>query len=152
MTIYGSFVVPVTLASPSDFTTWNLGVAGPSNIVAILRSCTSIVLDAAEGVIYDVDPLTGLATDTQVKTALMETTCIQAVAWVALGIDPALGGVTTQTVKASKKILSAAITYDTGDTAAAAAARARALTELVPDAWRKLQQNNLLGTTAYGRG
>jgi hypothetical protein len=134
------------LATPTDYTNWT-GAAPPANITPILRACTSLVMDAAETAFYDVDTTTGLATDAQTLAAMRDATCIQAAAWVALGIDPNLGGVTTATIASSKKIGTASIVRDTADVAAASAARQAALTGLVPDAMRMLQQNNLL---AYG--
>jgi hypothetical protein len=141
-----SFVVPTTLASASDYATW-VGGPVPSNIDSILRSCSGLVLDAAEGAIYDTDPLTGLATDMAVKNALRDATCIQAQAWVTLNIDPATGGVvqTSKTAR-SKKIGSASIEYADAEVQAVAAARAEAYSGLVPEAARFLQQRNLLGT------
>lgn len=147
--MYGDFIVPVALASTTDYLNW-AGTQGPANLVQILRSCSSLVLDATEGAFYDVDPLTGLATDSQAKNALRDATCIQAAAWVALSIDPATGGVVTSGAKRSKKLATAAIEYADADTAAAA--RSRAYKALVPEATRMLQQNNLLGPNPYGRG
>lgn len=143
---YGDFVIPAALATSTDYTTWT-GAAAPTNITSILRACTSLVLDATMTAFYDVDTTTGLATDTQTLTAMRNATCIQAAAWVKLGIDPDLGGVVTPTIASSKKIGTASIVRDTADVAAASAARTAALTGLVPDAMRMLQQNNLL---AYG--
>lgn len=147
--MFGDFVIPDTLASPSDYQTWT-GVAGPANIAQVLRSCSSLVLDATEGAFYDVDVLTGLATNTLVKNAMRDATCIQAAAWVALGIEPLTGGVITSSVKKSKKIATAQIEY--ADTVEAVAARKAAYEALVPDAARKLQQRNLLGNKPYGMG
>lgn len=149
MSMYSSFVVPPTLASADDYATWT-EAAAPDGIDAKLRGCTSLVLDASLGVIYDVDPLTGLATDETVKNALRDATCIQAQAWVALNIDPATGGIQTSGVKRAKRIGSASIEY--ADTATAAAARAAAYTSLVPQAAMFLQQRNLLGTQPFPRG
>lgn len=145
-----SFIVPSTLASPADYTAWSGDAAPPANIANILRSCSSLVLDASEGVLYDVDSLTGLATDTATKNALRDAACIQASAWVALGIDPATGGVITANIKRAKRFASASIEYaGTGD---AANARAAAYAALVPEASRFLQQRNLLGTDVWSLG
>lgn len=143
---YGDFVIPTMLATAADYTDWT-GNAAPANIIPILRACTSLVMDATMTAFYDVDSTTGLATDAQTLNAMRDATCIQAAAWVALGIDPSLGGVTTATLASSKKIGTASLVRDTADVAAASAARQSALTGLVPDAMRMLQQNNLL---AYG--
>lgn len=145
MALYPSFIVPTTLASSTDYTNWTSAQSAPANITQVLRGCTSLVLDATEGAIYDVDLTTGLATDPATLAALRDATCIQASAWVALNIDPATGGV-MQSSKAAKakKIGTASIEYDETETAAAAAARQAAYTGLVPEAMRFLQQRNLL--------
>lgn len=148
MSFYPQFVVPAALATPTDLATWT-GSAAPSNATALLRSCTSLVLDATETAYYDVDPITGLATNATIKQAMNDATCIQAAAWAALGIDPLTGGVLTSKVKQATKILTASITY--ADSADAAAARKQAYENLVPDALRKLQQVNLLGEQPYSR-
>jgi hypothetical protein len=149
MTYFGSFVVPPVLASATDYATWT-GSSAPTNINQLLRSCSNMVLDATEGAYYGVDPLTGLATDPQAKQAMNDATCIQAAAWVALNINPLTGGVMVSGVKSSKKIGSASVTF--ADTTEAAAARAAAYTQLVPEAVRKLQQNNLIGTGPWTYG
>jgi hypothetical protein len=141
-----SYVVPTTLATASDYTTW-AGSAAPANIDAILRGCTSLVLEATQGALYDADPATGLATDSTVSGALRDVTCIQAQAWVTLNIDPATGGViqTSKTAR-SKKTGTANIEYDSSEVQAVTRARAQACVALVPEAERFLQQRNLLGT------
>lgn len=152
MSMFGSFVVPSALANPADLAAWT-GTAAPANATAILRSCTTLVLKASGGSIYDVDPATGLATDPVVKNALRDATCIQAAAWVALNIDPATGGVaqTSKTAR-SKKIGSASIDYSEAEVKAVTAARAAAYRSLVPEAESFLQQRNLLGTEPWARG
>lgn len=150
--MYGSFIVPTTLATGGDYAVWAQTTA-PANIAGILRACTSLVLDETQGTVYDVDPLTGLATDPTVKGALRDATCIQAAAWVALGIDPTTGGV-AQTSKAvkSKRLASGAIEYSDTEVKAVTQARAAAYTSLVPEAKRFLQQRNLLGTDPVALG
>lgn len=150
MGTYGSFVVPTTLASPADYTAWTGDQTAPPKITQTLRSCSTLVLQASLGALYDVDPATGLATDPAVKDALRDATCIQAAAWVALGIDPATGGVLTTSTKRRKKLGTAEIEY--ADTAQAAAARAAAYRELVPEAAAFLAQRNLLGTEPVALG
>ncbi|MCU1408467.1 MAG: hypothetical protein JWM23_547 [Microbacteriaceae bacterium] len=145
---FGPFVVPVTLASPTDLATWTGGTA-PANAVALLRSCTTLVLDATEGAYYPVDEVTGLATDTQTLNAMRDATCIQAAAWAELKINPLTGGIDVGGVKKSKKIGSAS--FDMAGAEQTAAARAYAVTHLVPEALMKLQQNNLLGVGPYTR-
>jgi hypothetical protein len=149
VSMYGDFVVPTTLASPSDYQTWT-GVAGPANITQILRSVTTQVLDATLGSIYDVDPLTGLATNTLIKNALRDATCVQAAAWVKLGIDPNAGGVFLGGTKKSARL--GAGSYELAGADAAARAKQAAVEGLVPDALRILQQRNLTGYGVYQVG
>lgn len=146
---YGNFVVPDTLATPADYATWTTKAA-PANVVQVLRACTSLVLDATEGAYYDTDNTTGVATDPRQMAAMRDAVCIQAAAWVLLGIDPLTGGALTSSVKKSKKIGTASIEY--ADSAEAAAARAVAYEHLVPEAARKLQQNNLTGSGPWTFG
>lgn len=143
------FVVPSTLATPEDLADWT-GTTAPANAAQLLRSATTLVLDATEGAHYPVDEATGLSTDTQVLEAMRDATCIQAAAWAAINYNPLTGGVATSTVKRSKKIGSGSIELAGAD--AAARAQAAAARSLVPDAIRKLQQNNLLGYQPWSRG
>lgn len=142
--MYGSFVVPPVLANTVDYKAWTQKNDVPSTIAVTLRSCSTLVLDATQGAIYDVDPATGIATDIAVREALRDATCIQASAWVALNIDPATGGV-LQSSKAvtSKKLGSAAFDYSPAEIQSATRARAAAYSSLVPEAVRYLQQRNL---------
>lgn len=142
-----SYVVPTTLASPQELAEWTLSVA-PANAPQILRGCTSLVLAATKTAVYATDPATGLATDTVVKNALRDATCIQASAWVALNIDPATGGAmqTGKTVK-RKKIGTAEVEYSESEAKAVAAARFAAYTELVPEALAYLRNRGLITAT-----
>ncbi|HEY2642309.1 MAG TPA: hypothetical protein VGI56_01030 [Galbitalea sp.] len=142
----GPFVIPPALASSADLAAWT-GATAPANAAALLRSATILVLDATEGAYYNADPLTGLATDAQIKQAMNDATCIQAAAWAAISYDPLAGGIVTNTVKSSKKIGSASVTIE--GAATAAASQAAASGQLVPEALKKLQQNNLLGNGPY---
>ncbi|WP_294978378.1 hypothetical protein [uncultured Microbacterium sp.] len=146
------FVVPTSLATTADYTAWTKTPA-PANAEAILRGCTSLVLEAAQGNIYIVDATTGVATDPLVRTALMEAVCIQAAAWVALNIDPTTGGVqqSSKAVK-SKRLASGAIEYSDAEVQSTVKARAAAYTSLVPEAVRHLQQRNLLGVNPVPYG
>jgi hypothetical protein len=146
---FGAFVVPVTLAAPTDLATWT-GTTAPANAVPLLRSATSLVLAATSADYYTVDPLTGISTDAIVKQALQDAVCIQAAAWAALGFDPLLGGVVTASVESSAKISSALITF--ADANLAAQARGEAFTTLVPDAERRLRQVDLLRSGAWAFG
>lgn len=139
-----SFTVPTMLADSADFTDWT-HTDSPSNIDAVLRGCTTLVLAATKTARYATDPETGLATDTTVREALRDATCIQAAAWVALKIDPATGGVmqTGRTVK-SKRIGTALVEYADADVAATARARAAAYSSLVPEAGLYLRNRGLV--------
>lgn len=149
MSIYGDYVIPPTLASSSDLTTYSPTTTPPANVAQILAACSQIVLDATEGAIYDVDVATGLATNSQIKNAMRDMTCAQAAAWIKLGIDPDLGGVTTQATKTSKKIGSAAVTYSDAEAQSVAAMRQFAMVGLVPTAARIGRLNDLLGNQPY---
>lgn len=135
------FVIPEALATSADLAAWT-GTAAPANAVAVLRSCTTLVLAATSGAIYDVDSDTGLATDPVILQTMQDATCIQAAAWGALGIDPLTGGVVTSKVKKSQKLLTAVIEY--ADSTDAAIARKKAFEGLVPEAYNKLRQQNLI--------
>ena len=147
--LFGNFVVPSMLAQPSDLATWT-GVAAPVNATVLLRSASSLVLQASSSSYYAADPLTGLATDPVVAQVLNDATCIQAAAWDALGINPLTGGVITAGVASSKSIGTAHITL--ADATAAATARAQAVTTLVPEAVRKLVENNLMDSNVWVYG
>lgn len=147
--LFGNFVVPTMLAQPADLAAWT-GAAAPANAVPLLRSATSLVIASTGSSYYDVDPVTGLATDPVVLQVLNDATCIQAAAWAALGVDPLTGGVQTAAVASQKSIGTAHITY--ADATLSAAARAAALTSLVPEAVRKLQENNMLDSNVWVYG
>lgn len=138
------FVVPTTLATSEDYTTWTGGDA-PANIDAVLRGCTTLVLNATKLALYPVDTTTGLSTDTATAAALRDATCIQAQAWVVLNIDPATGGVMTsaKTAKA-KKIGTASVEYSDAEVQATVQARQAAYNSLVPSAAQHLQNRGLL--------
>lgn len=138
---YGGFVTPVALCTSSDVAAYT-GVAAPANVAALIRSATRLVLRETRQAYYTVDPATGLATDTQIQGALHDATVIQVVAWSQIGYDPTTGGVLTPSVKSSKRIGTAAITYS--DAALAATARAVAIGGLVPEAMQLLELQNLL--------
>jgi len=141
-------IIPTQYATASDLAAWTQAPA-PANADQILRACTGLVLDATEEAYYTTDPTTGMATDTQILGAMRDATCIQAAAWIALNIDPATGGVLTQSLRTSKKIGTAQVTFDVADTAAAAAARQAAYTGLVPAALAHLRRYNLIGNGPY---
>lgn len=147
--LFGNFVVPDLLATPADLAAWT-GAAVPANVTPLLRSASSLVLSASSSSYYAADPVTGLATDPVVAKVLNDATCIQAAAWSALGIDPLLGGVVVASVASSKSIGSASITL--ADAKQAADAKAKALTTLVPEAARKLRDNNLMDSNVWMYG
>lgn len=134
------FVVPTTLASSDDLAAWT-STAAPANAAALLRSCTTLVLDATKLAYYDVDG-TGLPSDPIILKAMNDATCIQAAAWAKLGIDPLAGGIDLGGVKKSTKLLSGSI--ELAGAEKVAAAKAYAVGHLVPEAERRLQQQNLL--------
>jgi hypothetical protein len=138
---YGDFVTPDMLAQPTDLASYT-GQPAPVNATILLRSATALVLRETRMAYYTVDPLTGLATDTQIAKALLTATCIQAASWAAIGYDPLTGGVLTTSVASSTKIDTASEQF--ADAAAAAQARADAITGLVPEAQRVLEYQNLL--------
>jgi hypothetical protein len=147
--LFGDFVVPDMLAQPTDLANWTQQ-ALPANAVQLLRSASSLVLEATASAYYAVDTTTGLATDTATYNALRDATCIQAAAWAAMGVDPSLGGVQSAGVVASKSIGSASIVY--ANAADAEQARSASLRNLVPEAARKLQLNNLLSSNVWMYG
>lgn len=147
--LFGNFIIPTMLAQPADLAAWT-AVPAPVNAVPLLRSATSLVIQASGSSYYAVDPTTGLATDPVVAQVLNDTTCIQAAAWAALGIDPLTGGVIVAGVASSKSIGTAHVTY--ADAAAAALARTEAVEHLVPEAVRKLAENNLMDSNVWVYG
>jgi hypothetical protein len=147
--LFGNFVVPSLLAQPADLAAWT-GAAAPANAVPLLRSASSLVISATSTSYYAADPVTGMATDPVALQVLNDATCIQAAAWAALGIDPLKGGVQVAGVASQKSIGTAHITY--ADAGQAATAKADALTRLVPEAVRKLQENNLLDSNVWMYG
>lgn len=147
--LFGNFIVPSMLAQPSDLAAWTQAPA-PTNAVVLLRSATSLVIQATASSYYAVDPLTGMATDPVVLQVLNDATCIQAAAWAALNINPLTGGVVVPSVASSKSIGTAHITY--ADAAQAAASKAEAVLKLVPEAVRKLVENNLMDSNVWMYG
>lgn len=147
--LFGNIVVPDFLAQPGDLAAWT-GAATPANATPLLRSATSLVLQASGSSYYATDPVTGLATDTATAAVLRDATCIQAAAWAALGIDPLTGGVVVAGVASQKSIGTAHLTY--ADAGLAAAAKAQAVTQLVPEAVRKLVENNLMDSNVWMYG
>ena len=144
--MYGTFVTPDFLASETELGNW-IGGEAPANAKVLVRSATTLVLDASAGAFYDVDTTTGLATDPIIAKALGEATLIQAAAWAAIKYNPLTGGVNTGGVKRSKKIGSAS--FEMAGTEQAAESQAAAAKHLVPEACNKLRQHNLLMNAPY---
>lgn len=150
---FAPFVIPTSLATPTDLAVYITGnpaatpADGPTNAAILIRSATVLVLDATDGAYYAVDKTTGLATDPSQLQAMNDATCIQAAAWDAIKYNPLAGGVVTNLVKKSKKLLTASFEMAGAD--AAAASQAAIASELVPEALKKLQQNNLIGNGPY---
>lgn len=142
------WVVPDTLATPDDLATWT-GAEVPDNAVVLLRECSALVLKTTKLAIYATDTSTGLATDPNILKCMRDAACIQAAAWIKLGIDPDLGGIVTQATKTSKKIGSAAVTYSDAESQSVAAMRQFAMVGLVPSAARIGRLNDLLGNQPY---
>lgn len=151
---FGSFVTPVTLATPVDYHAWTFTAGGtdPINLLWILRSCSQMVLGQTEGAYYGTDPATGLATDATQLATMRDATCIQAAAWVKLGIDPSSGGVLTPKQRLSARIGNGGYVNEQNELAQAAAAKAAAYNSLVPEAYAKLQMQNLIGTNVWYYG
>lgn len=147
------FVVPDTLATPQDLTVWT-GQPAPGNAVQLLRSASSLVLEATSADYYDVDPATGLATDPSIGNTLRDATCVQAAYWAALSIDPVAGGEVFTAPTRAKKIGTASIDYDTTVVSSVAGMQARrdAASTLCSEALRKLELNNLLNHHVWTYG
>lgn len=135
----------------------------PANATLILRRTTKQVQTVTQGAFYDVDPATGLPLpvyddktetySTAIGDAMTEATCIQAAAWITLGIDPLLGGTYLGgSVKASTKIGTASTQRAQADQEQAVAARLAALNGLVPAALEVLQHQNLVGNGPWTFG
>lgn len=148
-----STVIPDLYATPADYVAWT-GTDSPANILPILRACSTLVADGTEGDYYDVDPTTGLPSSARILAAFRDATCIQAAAWVALGIDPATGGVQTLSkgLQTQVKIGSAQIAYSDGTGSQVAAAQAAAYKGLVPDAVNLLRRNGLRSAGVWALG
>lgn len=134
-------------ATSTDYQAWTGGTA-PSNIAPILRTASLAVREATEAAFYATDT-TGMPTDTTVVQAFNDATCCQAAALIAIGYDPTTGGVVTPTVKVSKQLGSAHLTYATEDVQAAAEAKQQAITGLVPEAQRILRNAGLLKSVPW---
>ena len=138
---YGNFVTPAALCTDAEVAAY-MGTTAPANAAALIRSATRLILRETRQAYYTVDPVTGLATDTQILGALRDATIIQVVVWAQIGYDPLTGGVLTPSVESSTKMLSSTIVF--ADAAMSAQARADAMKHLVPEAEELLELQNLL--------
>lgn len=130
-------------AQASDYLTWTGTSTIPSNMTAVLRSASLAVREATEAAFYQVDG-TGMPTDATILQAFNDATCCQAAALVAIGYDPTTGGTVTATVEQATALGTAHVTYAASDVQAAAEAKQKAITGLVPDAERILRNAGLL--------
>lgn len=138
---YGDFVIPAALCTSQDVAGYT-GTAAPANITALIRSATRMILRETRQAYYVVDPATGLAVDTYIGQALHDATVVQVAAWIALGVNPLLGGVITTGTAQSKRFGAGSVNY--ADAKIAADAKQRAIDHLVPEAERILEMANLL--------
>lgn len=129
-------------AKSTDYAAWT-GTTAPSNITQVLRSASLAVREATELSFYATDT-TGMPTDPGILQAFNDATCCQAAALIALGVDTNAGGAVVASVKESKSIGSARITYAAQDAKNAAEAKQQALTGLVPEAIRILRDAGAL--------
>jgi hypothetical protein len=134
-------------ATSADYAAWT-GTSAPAGLTSKLRSASLAVREATELDFFATDT-TGLPTDAAILQAFNDATCCQAAALVALALDPNAGGAVTPSVKESKSIGTARITYAQADAANAAAAKAQAATGLVPDALRILRDAGLARTAPW---
>lgn len=134
-------------ATSADYTTWT-GTTPPANVAAYLRKASNQVREATKLDFYAVDS-NNLPTDATKLQAFNDATCCQAAALITLGVDPLAGGSIVASVKESKSIGSARITYAQDDARAAAAAKKQAAEGLVPDALQILRQAQLAKNAAW---
>jgi hypothetical protein len=84
--------------------------AAPANLGVLLQAASLAVREYTSVTVYKIDP-SGMPTDPLILTAFRDATCAHAATLDALGIDPNMGGVTAQSVVASKSISGASVTY-----------------------------------------
>ncbi|MFG1796699.1 hypothetical protein [Nocardia sp. NPDC049149] len=99
-------------AKPADLT--NRLDPIPANAVALIEAASSRVRDITSNDLYDITP-PGLPADDELRDALREATCLQVIAWVELGVDPAIGGLRTEI--ASQSADGGSVTYSRPDPA-----------------------------------
>jgi hypothetical protein len=125
----------LTYASAADLATWT-GTTAPTNATQLLRRASALVRKATAVAFYATDT-NGLPTDTDTLQAFNDATCAQANFWAVNNIDPAAGGLTQTGVLTSKRIGTAALTYDAAGSGSVTAwqAKVTAATELCEEAF-----------------
>jgi hypothetical protein len=136
-------------ATPTDLATWT-GATAPANAVNLLRSASMLIADVTSSAFYPVNVSTGLPTDVPTLTALRDATCAQAALWAALKIDPAAGPAGVASSASSKKVGTAALTYNT--TAAQTQARMDAAKTPCEESLLILRLAGLLATSVWSYG
>ena len=125
---------------------WSLDPA-PASAERLLATASRLVRRATMLARYPVTD-DGLPRDADLADALRDATCAQVVAWAATSVDPGTGGYQPAPAAVqSRRIGSAALTYDTSAAASVTAlnARAAAATSLVDDALQILADAGLTG-------
>lgn len=139
----------IIYATADDLATWSETLDDDCDPTAALRSASLRVAEAIAGDYYTTDD-TGLPTDPVALQALNDATCCHALALLTLKIDPNTGGAATTGVVTSVGIGSARKTF--ADATQAAAARACAAGQLVPDALLILRQAGMATTRVWSYG
>ncbi|MER7070965.1 hypothetical protein [Terrabacter sp. NPDC000476] len=126
-------------ASTDDLADWT-GAVAPDNATALLRTASGLVADATITAWYAADTL-GMPTSSPVAEAFKDATCAHAAAMAAAKVDPAAGSAVGVGAAVRKKVGTAEIEY--AGAADAAAAKARLLDTLCPEAVRILRAAGL---------
>lgn len=139
-----------TTAELKAFLGLDPGDPDPANATRYIRTASGLVTEAILAAVYRVDE-NGVPTDATKAAACRDATLIQVEAWIASGIDPALG---TAQVKRAVKTKAASngglsVTYDAPDPRHHQLAEAR---ELVAEAVVPLRVNGLLTTAVQHVG
>lgn len=116
-------------ADTTALTAWT-GGPPPANANQLLRSASLLITNATVASVYGVDDA-GLPSEAKVLQAFKDATCAQVAYWVAAGIDPTAGGISTAAPVRGKSLGSGRVEYDTavsGSVTAFQAKRAAAAT------------------------
>ena len=127
-------------ADATALTAWT-GQAAPANATQLLRSASMLITSATVASVYGVDDA-GLPSDATVLEAFRDATCAQVAYWVAAGVDPAAGGISTSAPVRGKSLGSGRVEYDTAVSGSVNAFQAKraAATTLCAEAFMILQQ------------